>query len=104
MGPEPNNLLNLNMNKILIAGLILVSLGAMTGCNDNGPATGEDVAAKIKAMPAEERFKLIKVNTGMGLAMKDRAIDELPVDAEQKAAWKKEIREGDAAPAPGARP
>jgi hypothetical protein len=92
------------MNKILIAGLILVSFGALTGCNDNGPATGEDVAAKIKAMPAEERFKLIKVNTGMGLAMKDKAIDELPVSAEQKAAWKQEIRDSGGAPAASGRP
>lgn len=92
------------MKKFLIAGLILASFGALTGCNDNGPATGEDVAAKIKSMPAEERFKLIKANTGMGLAMKDRAIDELPVDAEQKAAWKKEIREAGDASAAGGRP
>lgn len=87
--------------RIFLVALAIASLGITAGCADNGPATGENVAADFQKLPAEERFATIKSNTGMGLAMKDAAIDGLPVSQEQKAAWKKEIREaggGEAAP------
>lgn len=92
------------INRILFIGLLTISLGLLGGCSDNGPATGENVAAEFQKLPAEERFEAIKANTGMGTAMKDAAIDNLPVSQEQKDAWKKEIREAPAAPAPGGRP
>lgn len=63
----------------------------VVGCSGNGPAHGEDVTAKIKAMPAEDRFKLIKEAGGMSPAMKEKAIDELPVSLEQKATWKADL-------------
>ena len=71
--------------------LILVAIVAIAGCSGNGPAHGEDVTATIKAMPAEQRFELIKKAGGMSPQMKVKAIDELPATDEQKAAWKKEI-------------
>lgn len=90
--------------RIFLTALAIASLGFAAGCAENGPATGENVAAEFQKLPAEERFAAIKVNTGMGLAMKDAAIDQLPVSQEQKAAWKKEIREGGGETAPTGRP
>lgn len=73
--------------------LLLLALIVVMGCSGNGPAHGEDVTAKIKAMPAEERFELIKKTGGMSPQMKKKAIDDLPVSDDQKAAWKKELSE-----------
>jgi hypothetical protein len=78
------------MKKFLI--LIPLAAGVLmaTGCG-NGTPEAENVTAKIQSLPAEERFKLIKENTGMSPQMKEVAIDNLPVDQTQKDAWKKEL-------------
>lgn len=78
------------MKKLFI--LIPLAAGVLmaTGCG-NGTPEAENVTAKIQSLPAEERFKLIKENTGMSPQMKEVAIDNLPVDQTQKDAWKKEI-------------
>lgn len=80
------------MKKLSVILVGVVSL-LLVGCADNGPAHGENVTEKIKQMDPADRFKLIKENTGMGIPMKEKAIDGLPVDEAQKEAWKKEVRE-----------
>ena len=70
---------------------LFLGLFVLVGCGSgNGPAYGEDVTAKIKAMPAEERYKLIRDNPGLSPQMKSTAIDELPVSDDQKQKWKAE--------------
>lgn len=74
--------------------LALFSLG-LVGCSDNGPAYGENVSEQIQNMKPEDRFELIKTNTGMSIQMKDKAIDGLPVSEEQKQVWKDELRQSE---------
>jgi hypothetical protein len=70
--------------------LMVAALG-IAGCG-NGPAHAENVTAQIKSMSPEDRFALIRDNTGMSRPMKERAIDDLPVSEEQKSAWKAELK------------
>jgi hypothetical protein len=90
------------MRQILIAALAAASFGVLSGCAENGPAHGESVTSQIQSMPADQRFQMIKQNTGMSLPMKDKAIDNLPVPDDQKAKWKEEIRGAAPAADPGA--
>ncbi|MFN3730011.1 MAG: hypothetical protein ACK4XJ_09895 [Fimbriimonadaceae bacterium] len=82
------------MKKAIVL-LAIVTVG-MVGCADNGPAHAENVTEQIQKMKPEDRFELIKSNTGMSIQMKDKAIDGLPVSEEQKQAWKDELRQGEA--------
>ena len=65
----------------------------LTACG-NGPDTGQDVVNQVQNMKPEERFELIKNNTGMSYQMKAQAIDNLPVSDEQKKTWKDELMSG----------
>ena len=79
------------MKQFSLAILALISGLWGAGCASNGPAYGEDVTAQIKALPAEQRYQLIKTAGGMSKAMKEKAIDELTASDEQKAKWKAEL-------------
>jgi hypothetical protein len=79
------------MKQILVSLAILGTCLTVGGCSE-AEAPSNDVNAKIKAMPAEERFKLIRDNTGMGPMQKSMAIDNIEsASAEQKAKWKQEL-------------
>lgn len=76
--------------KILVAAALAATL--LPGCSEPRPA--EDITKQIQAMPADQRFAMIKNDKVMSPSMKDIAIDNLPVSDEQKKAWKAEIRQG----------
>lgn len=90
----------MNMQKILVALVVAAGAATLIGCNDNGPAHAENVTKQIQSMPAEDRFQMIKENTGMSPQMKEAAIDNLPVSDEQKAKWKQELASAAAAGVP----
>lgn len=75
---------------ILVVAVSAAFLGA--GCSEPRPA--EDVTKQIQALPADQRFAMIKSDKVMSLSMKDIAIDNLPASDDQKKAWKAEIRQG----------
>jgi hypothetical protein len=81
----------MRMNRIVIALTLLGSLMTGIGCGEP-KGHGELVVEQVQKMPPEQRFQLIKENTGMSWPMKEQAIDNLPVSDEQKAAWKAELR------------
>lgn len=79
-------------NTILILTICLFAFN-LAGCG-NGPDTGQDVVNQVQNMKPEERFELIKNNTGMSYQMKAQAVDNLPVSDEQKKTWKEELMAG----------
>ncbi|MBL8088646.1 MAG: hypothetical protein JNM85_11325 [Chthonomonas sp.] len=81
---------------ILVGTILLGSVLGVAGCaKDANPA--EDVNAQIQALPAEERFQMIKNDTVLTLEQKDIAVDNLPITDQQKTDYKAKLRE--AAPA-----
>jgi hypothetical protein len=81
----------IQMKKILLITLALISLIAIIGCNEP-PSEAYSATEKIKALPPEEQFDLIKDNPGLNLPMKERAIEALKTTEEQKQKWLEEVR------------
>ncbi|MFM9872548.1 MAG: hypothetical protein ACKVQS_03665 [Fimbriimonadaceae bacterium] len=79
------------MKKIAIGiGVTLLMLVAV-GCGEPEPEA-YNATEKIKSMPAEEQYKLIKDNPGLSYPMKERAINALPTTDEQKQKWLEEVK------------
>jgi predicted small secreted protein len=78
---------------ISLIALVLGLSVALVGCSSEQPVA-EDVNAKIKAMPAEERFKMIRDEKTLSIPQKEVSIDALDASPEQKQKWKEEVRAG----------
>ncbi len=63
----------------------------LVGCGEP-PSEAYSATDKIKSLPAEEQYALIKDNPGLNLPMKERAINALPTTQEQKDKWLAEVR------------
>lgn len=72
-------------------GLVIIAGIAITGCAEPAPEA-YSATEKIKKLPAEEQYKLIKDNPGLNLPMKERAINSLPTTDGQKQKWLEEVR------------
>jgi hypothetical protein len=78
------------MKKALLFAAATLALLAV-GC-DGGEPEAYSASEKIKSLPAEEQYALIKDNPGLNLPMKERAINALPTTEEQKQKWLEEVR------------
>ncbi len=70
---------------------IAIAVVSVTGCEQT--PSGDEVNAKIRAQPPEQRFNNLKT-APLSLPEKDASIDGLPVTDEQKQKWKAELRQG----------
>lgn len=66
-------------------------MGVFIGCNEP-PAEAYSATEKIKALPPEQQYDMIKDNPGLNLPMKERAIQALKTTEEQKQKWLEEVR------------
>lgn len=77
-------------NSIILIALLSFS-AVLSGCGEP-PSEAYSATEKIKALPPEEQFDLIKDNPGLNFQMKERAIQSLNTTEEQKQKWIEEVK------------